>query len=79
MIWGEGKLTMSSNQPPDITSFMIRFVHPTDKENVDLVQYHGSIRHIQSNREINFTRWEDAVSFIENYVTLENPEEPLLE
>lgn len=68
---------MSSNQPPDITSFVIRFVHPAEKEKVDLVQYHGSIRHIQSNREINFTRWEEAVSFIESYVRLENPEEQL--
>ena len=70
---------MSSNRPPEITSFVIRFVHPAETERMDLVGYHGSIRHIQTNLEINFTRWEEAVSFINRYVLLEDPEEPQLD
>jgi len=69
---------MDSNQPPDITSFVIRFVHPPASERMNLVKYHGSIRHIQTNRELNFTQWEEAVSFIRSFVPLEDQQGPLI-
>ena len=68
---------MDSNRPPDITSFVIRFVHPPTSERINLIKYHGSIRHIQTNREINFTLWEEAVSFIKGFVSLDDPQDPL--
>lgn len=39
---------------------------------VDTTQhpYRGSIRHIQSDEELNFYVWEDAVEFIRRYVPL---------
>lgn len=33
--------------------------------------YRGSIRHIQSDEEMNFHLWEDAVAFIRRYVPLD--------
>ena len=33
--------------------------------------YRGSIRHIQSDEELNFHLWEDAVEFIRRYVPLD--------
>jgi hypothetical protein len=33
--------------------------------------YRGTIRHIQSNEELTFSAWENAVEFIQRYVPLE--------
>ena len=33
--------------------------------------YRGSIRHIQSDEELNFHLWEDAIEFIRRYVPIE--------
>ena len=69
-------MAMESNTSPSITSFVIRFVmdeiSPEDK-----VQpcYRGTIRHIQSDSEMNFHAWEDAVAFIQRYVPLESKPE----
>jgi hypothetical protein len=56
----------------EISSFVLRFVRATSPEGA--VRYHGSIRHIQSNQVVNFSRWEDALAFIETYVPLDMPE-----
>jgi hypothetical protein len=32
--------------------------------------WHGIIRHVQSNSERHFTHWTDALSFIQQYVDL---------
>lgn len=66
---------MDANKPPDITSFVIRFVHPPAPNVSSQDKFHGSVRHIQTNREINFTRWSEAVSFISSYVSLEGAED----
>ena len=63
---------MISNQPPDITSFVIRFIHSPASEAPTRLEYRGSIRHVQTNREINFTRWAEAVDFIQNFVSLDD-------
>ena len=68
---------MDSHQPPDITSFVIRFVHSASSDRETSQKYHGCIRHVQTNREVNFTRWEEAVSFIEGFVSLEDPRDQL--
>lgn len=79
-------------QSPLISSFVIRFVmneaqndsvdgtlQPALSGNQDSAQhppYRGSIRHIQSDEELNFHLWEDAVEFIRRYVPLDHgPEE----
>ena len=60
--------------PPTITSFVIRFVlapeseHPKDGS---LPAYRGTIRHIQTEQELNFSSWQEAVAFIQRFVPLD--------
>ena len=64
---------METNVSPSIKSFVIRFVVDetlSGKESQPF--YRGAIRHIQSDEELNFNTWEDAVAFIQRYVPLEN-------
>jgi hypothetical protein len=51
---------------PTISSFVIRFVVDARPGS-----YRGEIRHIQTNEEIHFSTWQDAVDFIERYVPLQ--------
>lgn len=64
---------MDSLPPPNISSFVIRFVvdNAVAGEQSPL-PYHGAIRHIQTEEEINFSSWEEAVSFIRRFVPLES-------
>ena len=63
---------METNISPSIKSFVIRFVvDETLSEKDSQPFYRGAIRHIQSDEEINFNNWEDAVTFIQRYVPLE--------
>ncbi|HEX6304761.1 MAG TPA: hypothetical protein VFZ76_11265 [Anaerolineales bacterium] len=62
---------MDIDQPPNITSFVIRFVH-TDPpvEPASTSGYRGTIRHVQSNQEATFTHWQEAVDFINRFVLI---------
>ncbi len=51
---------------PTISSFVIRFVVESTPG-----AYRGEIRHVQTNEEIHFNAWPDAVAFIQRYVPLE--------
>jgi hypothetical protein len=63
---------MESTSSPSITSFVIRFVvDDTSQCKESQPCYRGAIRHVQSNEEMNFSVWEDAVEFIRRYVPLE--------
>jgi hypothetical protein len=63
---------MESNASPSITSFVIRFVVDETHPDKDVPScYRGAIRHIQSDKEMNFSNWEDAVAFIQRYVPFE--------
>jgi hypothetical protein len=62
------------SQSPFISSFVIRFVMneaPEDPEAAGQPSYRGSIRHIQSEEELHFHAWEDAVEFIRRYVPIQ--------
>ena len=52
---------------PNLDSFVLRFVRQP-AEGAD-PGWHGVIRHVQSNRERAFNRWEDAVKFINEFVS----------
>ncbi len=60
----------------NLTSFVLRFVfdrpsETTESAPVPLSQaWHGVIRHVQTNQERHFTRWAEAVAFVEQYVDL---------
>jgi hypothetical protein len=67
---------MELQTSPNITSFVIRFVQsesPPLAEATDQrrLSYRGTIRHIQSDEEISFIRWADAIEFIRRFVQLE--------
>lgn len=66
---------MEPEPAPSIASFVIRFVvygvSPDGEQRP--YSYRGAIRHIQTDEEMNFHTWEDAVAFIQRYVTLEAP------
>ncbi len=63
---------MDSSIIPSISSFVIRFVVETAYTNGETQPcYRGAIRHIQSDEEMNFNTWKDAIDFIRRYVPLE--------
>jgi hypothetical protein len=60
---------------PAITSFVIRIIHEGGQDSPALPPpagqlLRGTIRNVQTNEELDFTRWEDAVTFIERFVSL---------
>lgn len=67
-------LVAMDSQSPVISSFVIRFVMneaPNDAVGDAQHPYRGSIRHIQSEEEMSFHLWQDAVEFIRRYVPLD--------
>jgi hypothetical protein len=63
-------VAMDMLTPPTISSFVIRFVIDPGTG-----IYRGEIRHIQTNDEIHFDAWHDAVAFIQRYVPLEEQDD----
>ena len=74
---------MDNPPPPSISSFIIRFVVNDLSNSGDGVQafqqsnFYGTIRHIQTDQEMNFSRWDEAVKFIERFVHLDTPSNPV--
>lgn len=62
---------MDNHRSPNITSFVIRFVHEPSSSSEKPVFYRGTIHHVQSNQEIPFTRWKDAVEFIQRFMPID--------
>jgi hypothetical protein len=62
---------MDSHLPPNISSFVIRFVVDSAAGEQSHQPYRGAIRHIQTAEEMNFSSWEEAVNFIRRFVPLE--------
>ncbi len=59
-----------------LVSFVLRFVldePPSSGAMRSLPRWHGVIRHVQTNEEVHFARWKEAVAFIEQYVKLALP------
>ena len=55
-----------------LDSFVLRFVQESgsDEEPARPRRWYGIIRHAQSNRERHFTHWDDARTFISEFVDL---------
>lgn len=64
-------MAMDSPLSPNISSFVIRFVVDGNAGEQSHPPYRGAIRHIQTEEELNFSKWEEAVSFIQRFVPLE--------
>jgi hypothetical protein len=61
---------MGDKNFPNISSFVIRFIQEVSTPAQTPPHYRGYIRHIQTDCEISFTRWEDAMAFIQQYVPI---------
>jgi hypothetical protein len=59
---------MDQHSPPQISSFVLRFVQDESVKEADQTNYRGSIRHIQTDQEISFTCWSDALDFIGQFI-----------
>jgi hypothetical protein len=53
-----------------LDSFVLRFVRPSDAALSNAHPWHGVIRHIQTNRERSFKHWDEAVAFINEFVSI---------
>lgn len=67
---------MDTQPPANIASFIIRFVHhgPSGQSETGAegsTFYRGTVRHIQSDQELAFACWEDAVDFMRRFVPFE--------
>lgn len=65
---------MEPAQSPFVTSFVIRFVREQTAPDLEANPYRGTIHHVQSNQEIAFTRWQDAVDFIKRFIEISGEE-----
>jgi len=61
---------MEPRPPACISSFVIRFVVEQPDPGPDAA-YRGTIRHVQSDEQLSFRSWDEAVVFIQRFVPLE--------
>ena len=62
---------MKPDTAPTIHSFIVRFVvEETPSAEATQPAFHGSVRHIQSNEELHFRAWPEAVEFMRRFVPL---------
>lgn len=61
-----------------LVSFVLRFVSdgPPDPGQGPAAGWHGLLRHVQTNAELHFTRWEEAVAFLARHVDLTAGRDP---
>jgi hypothetical protein len=59
---------MDNRSSPQISSFVLRFVQEKTVELADQPILRGSIRHIQTDQELSFTHWIDAVNFMSQFI-----------
>lgn len=62
---------MDDKFSPDVASFVIRFVCDQRTE-LDGSVYHGIVRHVQTDKEIFFTCWDEVEAFIQQVVPLKH-------
>ena len=59
---------MDNRSSPEISSFILRFVQDKPVELTDQTTFRGTIRHIQTDQELSFVHWIDAVYFMSQFV-----------
>ncbi len=65
--------------PAEIASFVLRVVVEAEASpapSAAPARWHGFIRHVQSDAECHFTRWAEAVNFMETHSGLPAPSAP---
>lgn len=53
-----------------LESFVLRFIFDEASGKEERANWHGVLRHVQSDAELHFTRWDEAAAFIAQYVPL---------
>ena len=64
---------MESHLSSNISSFVIRFVIDSEAGQAPTA-FRGAIRHIQTDEELTFNRWEEVENFIRRFVPLDSSE-----
>ena len=55
-----------------IASFVLRFTQELSSDTEPVAPWRAVIRHVQSDEEVHFTRMDEALTFISQYVELSN-------
>ena len=60
---------------PDTTiaSFVVRFTEETPAADLPGAGWRGVVQHVQTSEQVRFTRIDDALRFMAEYVDLDNP------
>ncbi|MEZ4769454.1 MAG: hypothetical protein R2844_13630 [Caldilineales bacterium] len=56
-----------------IASFVVRFTQELPGEDLPGAGWRGVVQHVQTSEQLRFTRIDDALRFIGDYVDLHNP------
>lgn len=59
---------MDNRSSPEISSFVLRFVQEKPAKLAEAPALRGFIRHVQSDQELAFTCWADALDFMGQFV-----------
>lgn len=73
MTTSSGNLESLAAPETHLVSFVVRFVcdQPVAGPTQPATEWRGILRHVQSDAELHFTRWEEAVAFIAQHVRLD--------
>lgn len=63
------------DRSPTISSFVIRII--VQEEAAGLPYLRGTVRHVQSDQEINFNHWDEAEAFMQSFVAVPFSNHPL--
>lgn len=61
---------MEENSYPEVASFLIRFVADHPERNSKVI-YRGAIRHVQTDKELLFTDWDEVEAFIQQVIPID--------
>ena len=57
---------MDENTYPDVESFVIRYIMVRTRTDPQ-INYRGGIKYLQTDEELGFTDWQEAVYFINKF------------
>jgi hypothetical protein len=72
MLTGGRGAHVPDTQETNISSFLIRFIDIPHPEELRRGAYRGVVRHIQTGDELAFTRWKEAVDFMQRFFPFED-------
>ena len=67
---------MHNESLPTISSFVIRFVVEEQSASAGPSSWRGSVRHVQTEEELTFTQWENALDFMQQFLPQNTFDQP---